>query len=593
MLKHLWWVLTVVMLAMGMGCTEPNPSTRLRPSRPAGGGLEQPRRPTADGIERVMARFIKRCDACFGEVIRVTLGRRLTKRERLDKDRRGQALKRLRLELGMCLSGRGYGNRPRVNATRVRAWLRSETCRAFAQAAFRSSSCISIQSVPEEAGYAAKAPAPPAAPPPKIYRKPVWRAKIGRTTYRSTIHLWKDKIVVNSNGRSLKSTRDSLDGVYVLNPRTGRQLRKIVPPGKGEKDCNGVALNKRGLFFGTDQPRFYHYNWQGKLVWQAKVQGDPESAPVLVDLNGDAHDDVVFGTDTGYVYALDGRRGRKLWSFRTKTGAYGQRSIYAAPAVLRLGTEALVYIAARDHVLYAIRGRTGKRVWTYKGRTALRASPILTDTDGDGRPELVFGSAYGTVYVVHPLTGRLKWSRRLSMPTGGIVGIYASLAYHPQRSCVLVASSWWQRREAVWCVKKSGVAWRAQEPRKNLTSTPVLADVDGDKKLEAIYGTESGFLMAVDPSGRRRFRWRLAGAVEISPLVADVDANGRLDIFVADASGYLYRFEMRRKGKVAVGYHRGDPRNHGVLGKVKPYPKRAYKKLLSRRHKPVHHIAPR
>jgi hypothetical protein len=75
--------------------------------------------------------------------------------------------------------------------------------------------------------------------------------------------------------------------------------------------------------------------------------------------------------------------------------------------------------------------------------------------------------------------------------------------------------------------------------------------------------------------------------------LGDVDADGRLDIFVADASGYLYRFELRRKGKVAVGYYRGDPRNHGVWGKVKPYAKRDYKKILSPRHRPVHHIAPR
>jgi outer membrane protein assembly factor BamB len=592
-LRHLWWVLAVVVLATGMGCPEPNSSTRVRLRRADPSGNARQRRPAIDGFARLMARFGKRCDACFAEVIRVTMGRHLTNSERLDKARRRRSVKRLRSEMGMCLSGRGYGDQPRVTAAQVRSWLRSATCKAFAQAAFKSSGCISIQSVPEEVGYPAIPPTLPVVPPPKIHRKPVWRARIGKTTYRSTIHFWKDKIVINSNGQSLKSTRDSQDGVYLFDAKTGRRLMKIVPPGKGEKDCNGVALNKRGLFFGTDQPRFYHYNWRGKLVWQAKVQGDPESAPALVDLNGDAYDDVVFGTDTGYVYALDGRRGRKLWSFRAKTGSYGQQSIYAAPAVLRLGTEALVFIAARDHFLYAIGGRTGKIVWTYKGRTALRASPILTDTDGDGRPELVFASAYGAVYVVHPLTGRLKWSRRLAMPTGGIVGIFASLAYHPQRSCVLVASSWWKRREAVWCVQKSGVAWRVQESRKNLTSTPVLADVDGDKKLDIIYGTESGYLMGVDPKGRRRFRWRLAGAVEISPLVADVDADGRLDIFVADASGYLYRFELSRKGKVAVGYHRGDPRNQGVWGKVKPYAKRDYKKIFLPRHRPVHHIAPR
>jgi hypothetical protein len=126
-----------------------------------------------------------------------------------------------------------------------------------------------------------------------------WSTSIGKTTYRSTIQVLDQRIVVNSNGDAWHSEEDLRDGLYVLSTQTGQVLAQIVPPGDGEKDVNGVALDRDMAYWGTDQGVLYRSDLRGNIAWRAKIGGDVEGAPALADLNRDGVLDVIAGAEEG------------------------------------------------------------------------------------------------------------------------------------------------------------------------------------------------------------------------------------------------------------------------------------------------------
>jgi hypothetical protein len=90
--------------------------------------------------------------------------------------------------------------------------------------------------------------------------------------------------------------------------------------------------------------------------------------------------------------------------------------------------------------------------------------------------------------------------------------------------------------------------------RMDSESSPTLADLDNDGRVEIILGDDAGFLhvFTLDGSELPGFP-RLAGdRIEASPAVVDFDGNNVLDILVGAADGYLYAWNA--VGDVLLGW---------------------------------------
>jgi hypothetical protein len=85
-------------------------------------------------------------------------------------------------------------------------------------------------------------------------------------------------------------------------------------------------------------------------------------------------------------------------------------------------------------------------------------------------------------------------------------------------------------------------------------TSPALADLDNDGRVEIIVGDDAGLLhvFALDGSELPGFP-RLAGSrIESSPTVVDLDENGMLDIIVGAADGYVYAWNS--VGDILLGW---------------------------------------
>lgn len=138
------------------------------------------------------------------------------------------------------------------------------------------------------------------------------------------------------------------------------------------------------------------------------------SSPAVADLDGDGFLELVVGTDNGFVVAIN-HDATFLWQF--DVGA----TVESSPAIVDIDLDGLpdVVVGADNYKVYAFRGTDGclftfdptlQRLgcplfpnfgWPVTTGDVVRASPIITDLNGDGDPDIVVGSFDGKLYGIY------------------------------------------------------------------------------------------------------------------------------------------------------------------------------------------------
>ncbi|MEO7442763.1 MAG: FG-GAP-like repeat-containing protein, partial [Acidimicrobiales bacterium] len=263
--------------------------------------------------------------------------------------------------------------------------------------------------------------------------------------------------------------------------------------------------------------------------WPYNADDTVFSSPALADVNGDNLTDVVVGGDSTPGGPIDHRGG----------------------------------------LVRAISG-TGATLWEYRVNEIVRSSPAVGDIDGNGTPEIVFGT--GDYWARRPggasdatrifalnANGTLKWVQ----DTGGYTMGGPALADLDGNGVLDVAIGTFEGPNPGRVLAYRGDG--SMMPGFPIASGGgvvlggiTTADLNGDGGQDLLVPTGGGVFVYSGRTAQRLFALHEGqAAYQNSPLVTDVDGNGLVDVILAgtrpNGSGVITRFEMGASDNARIG----------------------------------------
>lgn len=179
----------------------------------------------------------------------------------------------------------------------------------------------------------------------------------------------------------------------------------------GVGNFDGNPDNGPEIVAATSSGTLRAFRSDASTLWEAKTPNARcgpagnrlHSSPAVADLNGDGIDDVVVGYGgiatsgcDGGVVAFDGTNGKRLWNLGLRGFAQKQRfgarwhTVFSTPAIADVDGDGKPEIAfgSFDRNVYLLNSN-GQVRWFYNAADTIWSSPAFADTDGDGKLELI------------------------------------------------------------------------------------------------------------------------------------------------------------------------------------------------------------
>ena len=274
------------------------------------------------------------------------------------------------------------------------------------------------------------------------------------------------------------------------------------------------------------------------------------SSPIIYDVNGDGVDDLTLGSFDRYVYTFSGKDGGILW----KSPVF-EHYIRTSPAFADLdGDGEMDFVVWDNHAVtraYSI--KTHRLLWEQRLGYGVASDPAIGDLNGDGRPEIVFSLVVSGGITVLRGDGSILWTNTnwtyfYHSPTlvdvngDGMPDVIQgdSLAH------TIVAYRGTDGVE-LWHTTLPNTTWSQ--------AALVSADIDGDKTVEILVGSDSGLFSLESTTGMINWLYP-AYKVRGEPWVADLDGDGKAEILFGAGDRQMHvldqmpppRFEPRTIG---------------------------------------------
>ncbi len=327
-------------------------------------------------------------------------------------------------------------------------------------------------------------------------------------------------------------TSSPYDGDYVT--VTGAAHYTIAPLTNGIEYVFGVRAGDQAgnvgnnVNFRTGTPQAL------QLLWARTVAAEINSNPAVVDVDGDQDQDVIFGSDDGRVYAVDGSTGDIGWY--QMTGG----SVVGSPAMVDINLDGLpdVVIGAGDGKLYGIRGTNGTVLGTFQTQNVIEASPVIVDFDENGKPDVFIASTDGKVYGL----SIASLSNFATYNAGTPIFATPALAYLNTDEYVDVAVCAGGNVAGVSGTSANDL-WTTNLGTTSMTGSPAMAAFNDDGISDLVIGTPFGLYVLDGSDGS--LIWSVDGMgidFETDPALADLSGDGRADVVISGRVAGIFAF---------------------------------------------------
>ena len=256
-----------------------------------------------------------------------------------------------------------------------------------------------------------------------------------------------------------------------------------------------------------------------------------ESSPIVMDINGDDENEIIFGDYGGNLHVLT-PSGVELDNFPFDTGD----QIWGSPAVADVDNDGDVeiIITSKSKHLYIL-DSDGTEQLDYNADQYLMGTPALGDIDGDGNLEIIFGgySSSGKLFAINP-------------DGSDVAGFPYQLGEKIRRGVALADFNGNEKVDIV-CGTDSDNLWLIYDDltvasgfpftaNGEFRTAPAVVEVDGQKIILA--GSRDDNFYAINSDGSLRFTLTAGDDVSTSPGFVDMESD--VGIFFGSEDGYLY-----------------------------------------------------
>jgi hypothetical protein len=327
--------------------------------------------------------------------------------------------------------------------------------------------------------------------------------------------------------------------------------------------CSIPAVGDSAAATASGPPQFTN------AAWTTQLGPTHLSSPVIADVNGDGHLDVVTADLSGMLHVLDGHTGRDLpgWPQPIQIVPGQNVASESSPTVADLdhnGRMEIIIGAGSIDVpgqqggveAFNANGSVRWRIktMTVAGQNGVVSTPAVGDVTGAGFPDVVFGSFDHNIYVVN------RFGRALpGFPFDSLDTIWDSPALYDEahlgRMDIFIGgdaspggpcgSQTWSGILRAIRVTSSGpqILWSHCQ-HQIFQSSPAIGGMSGDGRMDLVVGTGTG--PSGDPEatdslnayhlddGSEVAGWpvHLNGPIFGSPVIGDVTGNGHNDVVV-------------------------------------------------------------
>lgn len=356
----------------------------------------------------------------------------------------------------------------------------------------------------------------------------------------------KTKVMSASTTRIMPEADDPFDETRTLHQKAAGGKKGLPAWALGVIAfvvVGGAALgflatqNKLPAVIPGSAPKAVTAKLQGYAVWTRQLSGnrtDP-ATPVLADINDDTYLDVILGDASGFVTALDGQKGLKIFEVET-----ADRILAPAVAGDLTGDGAAdVVVASRSGEVTAMNGE-GRILWASSrdlGLGPIVNRPVLADVTGDGKVDVIVPTAKKGIVALDGTRGWKLWDTAGVFKSDVVTSPVALDVNDDGIMDFIGATSGGQAAAVCGQGEKAWVIWEAAIPNVNYAS-PMVYEA-GDTKV-AVFATDKGTVALNAGSGRTLWQVAMGAGVLASPVGVEASGDRIMDVALVTKNGGVH-----------------------------------------------------